>query len=283
MISRYRLGLPALLLTGFYLVALAVAALIALTSGGLALLWRLTLFTPVDESTPATWPNVLVMLVAGLPCAWALWQCLRGPLAGPPPEQDRAVRRLRIALYAAAAYGLISPLMSDWFGAAILDIASMAPLVVLFPPVLGSSLRHAGQVRVTGLLGYGGAGASIVLGLVGLRMPGLLALICAGAALLWAILILRAQREDGRWTRSTVRYGTAGLVFPFVAMPVAAVLGDMGTVYADATAALDVLFTIWLARSAHDLARPTQSAGTVANAELDPQTTRKRSDADPPR
>ncbi|MFF4615998.1 hypothetical protein [Nonomuraea jabiensis] len=267
MISGYRLGLPALLLTGSYLGALAVAAAIALTSGALGLLWRLTLFTPVDESTPATWPNVLVMLVAGLPCAWALWQCLRGPLAGPPPEQDRAVRLLRIALYAAAAYGLIFPLMSDWFGTAILDIVSMASLVVLFPPVLGSSLRHAGHVRVLGFLGYGGAGASLVLGLVGLRMPGWLTLIWVGAGLLWAILILRAQREDGRWTRSTVRYGTAGLVFPFVSMPVAAALGQMGTVYADATAALDVLFTIWLARSAHELASPTRSAGTVADAE----------------
>ncbi|MEV4573799.1 hypothetical protein AB0K16_11090 [Nonomuraea jabiensis] len=267
MISRYRLGLPALLLTGLYLGALAVAALIALTSGGLGLLWSLTLFTPVDESTPATWPNVLVMLVAGLPCAWALWQCLRGPLAGPPPEQDRAVRRLRIALYAAAAYGLIYPLMSDWFGAAILDIVSMAALVVLFPPVLGSGLRHADQVRIVGFLGYGGVSAQFVLALAGLRMPGWLALIFAGAALLWAILILRAQREDGRWTRSTVRYGTAGLVFPFVSLPVAAVLGDLGTVYADATAAFDVLFTVWLARSAHELARPTQSAGTAAGAE----------------
>ncbi|MEU6786179.1 hypothetical protein ABZ912_43900 [Nonomuraea angiospora] len=267
MISRYRLGLPALLLTGLYLAALAVTAVIALTSGDVGMLWGLTLFTPVDESTQATWPNVLVMLAAGLPSAWALWQCLRGPLAGPPSEQNRAVWCLRIALYVSAANGLISPLMSDWFGAVILNIVLMVSLVVLFPSVLGSSLRYADHVRVMGFLGYGGTLAYLVLGLVGLRMPDWLALICAGAGLLWVILILRAQREDGRWTRSTVRYGIAGLLVSFVSMPVAALLGNMGTVYADATTALGVLSTIWLARSAHELAGPAQPAGIVAGAE----------------
>ncbi|MBE1582385.1 hypothetical protein ACFPOI_26000 [Nonomuraea angiospora] len=272
MISRYRLGLPALLLTGLYLGALAVAAVIALTFGGLGMLWRLTLFTPVDESTPATWPNVLVMLAAGLPSAWGLWQCLRGPLAGPPPEQDRAVRRLRIALYVAAAYALISPLMPGGVWTAMLGVVSMVSLVVLFPPVLGSSLRHAGHVRIVGFLGYGGIVAYFVLGLAGLRMPNWLSLIFAGAGLLWTILILRAQRGDGRWARSTVRYGIASLVFSFVSPLVAAGLGHMGTVYADATSAFSVLFTIWLARSAHELAGPSQSAATVADEVPAPQT-----------
>ncbi|MEW1846458.1 hypothetical protein AB0392_51605 [Nonomuraea angiospora] len=248
-----------------YLGALAVAAAIALASGGLGMLWRLTLFTPVDESTPATWPNVLVMLVAGLPSAWGLWQCLRGPLTGLPQEQDRAVRRLRIALYVAAAYGLISPLMPGEVWAAMLGVVSLVPLVVLFPPVLGPSLRHAGHVRVMGFLGYGGVVAYLLLGLAGLRMPNWLSLIFAGAALLWAILILRAQRGDGRWARSTVRYGTAGLVFSFVSPLVAAALGNLGTVYADATTAFGVLFTIWLVRSAHELAGAAQPAATAAD------------------
>ncbi|MFC4114291.1 hypothetical protein [Nonomuraea zeae] len=234
-----------------------VAAMIALTSGDLGTLWRLTLFTPANETAPVTWPNTLVLVVAGLPFAWALWQCLRGPLAGPPPEQDRAVRRLRTALYIAAAYGLISPFVYDWFGvAAILSAVSMVPLVVLFPPVLGASLRHAGHVRAVGLLSYGGVIAYVVLRLFSLRMPDSLALVCGGAGLLWTILILRAQRGDGRWPRSTVRYGIAGLVVPFVSMPVAWLLADLGNVYADAVAALDVLVTIWLARSAHELAAP---------------------------
>ncbi|MEU8251642.1 hypothetical protein [Nonomuraea sp. NPDC048916] len=249
--------MPALFLTGFYLAALAVAAVITLTSGDLGTLWRLTLFTPVDESTPVTLPNVLVMVVAGLPFAWALWQCLRGPLAGPPPEQDRAVRWLRIALYFAAAYGLVSPFLHNWLGATvILGAVSMVPLVVLFPPVLGSSLRHPGHVRAVGLLSYGGVVAYFVLGLFGLRMPDWLALVCAGAGLLWMILILRAQRRDDRWQRSTVRYGIAGLLVPFVSMPVAWLLAGLGNIYADAAAALNVLATIWLARSAHELAAP---------------------------
>jgi hypothetical protein len=57
----------------------------------------LTLFTEVQEGFAVTWLNVLVLFLAGMPWAWALWQSLRGPLAGPPPPLDRDARRLRVA------------------------------------------------------------------------------------------------------------------------------------------------------------------------------------------
>ncbi|MFI7445870.1 hypothetical protein ACIBQX_00090 [Nonomuraea sp. NPDC049714] len=55
-------------------------------TGDLGALWRLTLFTEVAEDVAVTWVNTLVLVAAGLPGAWALWQSLRGPLTGPPPE-----------------------------------------------------------------------------------------------------------------------------------------------------------------------------------------------------
>jgi hypothetical protein len=113
-LRRHRFGVPALLITSVYVAAVAVAAVIALTAGDLGALWRLTLFTEVDESVVVTWPNVLILLLAGMSWAWALWQILRGPLAGSPPELDRDARRLRVGLYVAVASWLFYFLMSSW-------------------------------------------------------------------------------------------------------------------------------------------------------------------------
>jgi hypothetical protein len=96
-VRRHRFGMPALLATGLYVGAVAVAAVIAPLAGDLGALWRLTLFTEVNEDVAVTWPNTFILVLAGLPCAWALWQSLRGPLAGPSPDLDREVRWLRSA------------------------------------------------------------------------------------------------------------------------------------------------------------------------------------------
>jgi hypothetical protein len=90
--SRHRFGIPALLTAGLYVGALAVAAVIALSAGDLGALWRLTLFTEPAEGVAVTWPNTLILVLAGMPCAWALWQGLRGPPAwwrteAPPPSR----------------------------------------------------------------------------------------------------------------------------------------------------------------------------------------------------
>ncbi|MEV0419898.1 hypothetical protein [Streptosporangium canum] len=122
---RYRSGVPALLIVSVYAVALAVAAVIALTAGDLGVLWRLSLFTEVDEDAAATWPSVLVLVLAGTLWAWAGWQSLRGPLAG-PSELDRDARRLRAALYAAAASWLFYFLIPSWpWWATVLDSVVM--------------------------------------------------------------------------------------------------------------------------------------------------------------
>ncbi|MFI7639725.1 hypothetical protein [Nonomuraea sp. NPDC049400] len=217
-------------------------------------------FTEADEGVAATWPNVLVVLLAGIAWAWALWQSLRGPLAGPPPEMDRDTRRLRVALYAAAISWLLYLLLPSWpWWAEALDAVVMCVVVLLFQPVLGRNLEHAGQARVVGVLGYGGAAAIDALDVLGWSVPELFSLICGLAALIWTVLVLRAQRWDRRWQRATVRYGIAALVAPLVLGLVGSVLESVGNLHGAATAtagAAGALMVIWLVRSAHELADP---------------------------
>ncbi|MFI7697904.1 hypothetical protein [Nonomuraea sp. NPDC049480] len=259
---RHRLGIPALLVIGVYVVALAVAVVIALTAGDLTALWRLTLFTEVGEGVAVTWPNVLILVLAGIPWAWALWQSLRGPLEGPPPELDRDTRRLRVALYAAAASWLLYRLLPFWPWWAVVDAVVMWVVVVLFQPVLGRNLERADRVRAAGVLAYGGLAAVEALDLLDLHLPSWLPLICGLASLIWTVLVLRAQRRDGRWQRATIMYGIAALVVPFVLALVGWALARAGSPYIDAAAAVDALMVIWLARSAHDLADPHHQPAT---------------------
>jgi hypothetical protein len=254
---RHRFGIPALLVTGLYAGALGVAAVIALSAGELGALWRLTLFTEVDEDVAVTWVNTLVLVAAGLPCAWALWQSLRGPLAGPPPELDRDARRLRTGLYVAAAswaFHVIAPSWPWW--AAALDAVVMWVVVLLFQPVLGGNLEQAHHARTAGVMAYGGFTAIAVIDVLGRPLPTWLPLICGVGALLWTVLVLRAQRRDGRWRRATVRYGIAGLVAPPILSLTAALLARDASMYHDVAWTAEFLMVIWLARSAHDLADP---------------------------
>jgi len=272
---RHRFGIPALLITGLYVGALAVTAVIALTTGDLGALWRLTLFTGAAQGVAVTWPNTLILVVAGLPCAWALWQSLRGPLTGPAPELDRDTRRLRMGLYAAAASWACYALAPSWpWWAVALDAALMWVVVVLFQPVLGSQLEHADHARAVGVVAYGGAAAIEVIDVLNWPLPDWLPVICGLAGLIWMVLVLRAQRRSGRWQQATVRYGVAALVAPVLLTVVSLPLATDTNVYGDVASAAQVLMVIWLARSAHDLAdpsaEPVPSASSPVGAEPPP-------------
>ncbi|MER5418443.1 hypothetical protein [Streptosporangium roseum] len=239
-----------------YAVALAVTAVIALTIGDLGVLWRLSLFTEVNADAAATWPNVLILVLAGSVWAWALWQSLRGPLAGPPPELDRDARRLRVALYAAVASWLFYFLIPSWpWWVTVLNAVVMWVVVLLFHPVLTRNLKYADHLRGAGVLAYGGTAAVEVLDVLDRPMPGWLSWICGLAGLIWTVTILRAQRRDGRWRRATVLYGVASLLAPIGVGLASGLLVGAGNVY-DAMSAANALMLIWLARSAHELADP---------------------------
>ncbi|WP_436762375.1 hypothetical protein [Streptosporangium sp. V21-05] len=209
---RHRFGVPALLATSVHVVAVAVAAVTAPVSGDLGALWRLTLFREMDEGVAVTWPNALVLVLAATVWAWALWQSLRGPLAGPSPEPGRDVRRLRVALYAALAFWLFYFLLPSWpWWVTALGAVVMLVAVVRFRPVLGRGLEYADHARGAGVLAYGGAAVAGVLDVLGLPVPDGVALVCGLAGLVWTVLVLRARWRDGRWRRATVLCGVASL------------------------------------------------------------------------
>lgn len=256
MFRRYRSGVPALLVAGAYLVALAAAVVVALAVGDLGALWWMALFAAPDASMQVTWFNVLLPTLAGVLVAWALWECLRGPLAGPAAEQGRGIRRLRLVLYVAAAFSLVSPFLVawTWWGVVIALVPTFA-VALLLSLAVGRTRRHVLILLICGGLGYGGAAVDFGLRFSGYEVGGL-SLVAAFASLIWNVLVLRAQWDDGRWQRATVKYGILAVVLPFMLMLVGGLSGVPAEVYGDAATVVGVLVVVWLARSAHDLDAP---------------------------
>ncbi|WP_449062445.1 hypothetical protein [Planomonospora algeriensis] len=273
MLRRHRFGVPALLIASVYLAVVVVAAVTAPATGDLGALWRVTLFTEADEDAAVTWPDMFVLCAVGTAWAWALWQSLRGPLAGPPPEPDRGVQRLRAGLYAAAAVSCLYAVLPWWpWPAVLLDAVVMGTVVVSLHPVLRRDLAYVDQMRVAGVVGYAGAAAFEVLDVIGRPIPDGLSLVCAVAALVWTVLLVQAQWRDGRWRRVTVWYGIAALVAPLGLLSAGPLLALAGDLYVDAAgAAVSTLMLAWLARSAHDLADPHRQPVPPAPLSAQPQ------------
>ncbi|MFI7130574.1 hypothetical protein ACIBQ1_33135 [Nonomuraea sp. NPDC050153] len=186
------MGVPALIVTGVYLRALAVAVVVAPAAGDLGALWWMTLFAAPEASIQVTWPNMLLLTLAGLVVAWALWECLRGPLTGPPAEQDRDTRHLRVALYVAAVSTLVNPFLVTWsLWGAVETLMPMFGVVLLLSPVVGRTRRRVLILQICGLLGYGGTAVGPGLALSG-HEAGALALVTGFASLIWTVLVLRA-------------------------------------------------------------------------------------------
>ncbi|MFF0768542.1 hypothetical protein ACFYUK_06550 [Nonomuraea wenchangensis] len=266
---RRRSAVLALIVTGVYVAAVAVAAVVAAVTGDLDPLWRLTITEEPDAG--ATGSDVLIAALTAVPWAWALWQVLRGPLeTAPRDEQEPRVRRARFTLYAAAATTLLlHPLPSPWpWWADVISALSMWAVAVLIHPVLvrpvlRPRLKGAELIRTAGVVGFGGTTVVALLGLISLPGLDFLYLVIAVATLAWTVLVLRAQRDDGRWRPGTVTCGVAALVTPWLALLVPAVLAMSGTPVAYDSALVGglgaltgALQVVWLARSGHDLAAP---------------------------
>ncbi|MFI6298846.1 hypothetical protein ACIBEJ_45165 [Nonomuraea sp. NPDC050790] len=252
----YRLSLPALLVVGVYLLALAIVAVLALVTGDLDAMLRLTLIPVTDEEVPVTRTNLIILVLVGGMWAWTLWQGLRGPLTGPPPAADRDITRLRIALYVAAASWLIYPVSTFWtWWIGVLDAVVMLAVVWLFHPVLTRGDTKSDHMRTIGVAGYVCVAIFEVLDGFAVDLPGPL-LLGGLAALVWTVLLLRAQRNDSLWQTSTVVYGIASLVLMIISGLLDRLVESVGDVPSAVSTCAGALTLIWLARSAHDLANP---------------------------
>ncbi|MFF0861083.1 hypothetical protein ACFYUV_04985 [Nonomuraea sp. NPDC003560] len=165
----------------------------------------MTLFAEPDASVQVAWPNVLLLILAELVVAWALGEFLHGPLTGPLAEQDRDAMRLRVVLSVAAASVLVTPFLTTWSPwVAVVTFAPMLGVVLLLSPALGGTRRHVLILRVSGALGYGCAAVGLGLALAG-HAVGALALVAGLASLIWNVLAPRAQWDNNRFQRATVK------------------------------------------------------------------------------
>ncbi|MFB9720635.1 hypothetical protein [Planobispora longispora] len=269
---RYRFGRPAAFVAIGYMLTVLVAAVIALTDDD-RFLWRLLFsdYRSGPREDPTGW-SVLLPVLAGGAQGWALWQILRGRVAGDRARPRGAVRWLRWALYANLVLHLLFYRFLDypdaWWVNVCWSLLELA-LVLLFHRVLTGVSR---PLRFTVLA----AGTFVMIASIGAQVTGALGLDAAGEMFghalldgtswtLWTVLLIVAQARDGRWGRTTVWAGVASLAMPLL---IPSLLLGFHSPGEDSYPALVIsiwavshIFTpVWLARSAHDLAGPDVGA-----------------------
>ncbi|MER6178231.1 hypothetical protein [Streptosporangium sp. NPDC001681] len=254
---RYRFGWLAAFVVGGYLAAVVAFGVVALVSGDDRVL-RLLVVLPGE---PGVGRQVLFLLLVGAAQCWALWQILRGRVAGEIGEQGRVVRLLRVALYVNVALFSL-----DWFAAYLpwrtydLEDLGQLALVVLFYRVLDGASR---ALRLTALVAgtldvAGSIGAEVfdALDLRSLEEGSEIVQLNGWTWLLWMLLTVVAQAGDGRWGRDTVWSGVASMVLPFLVAPLVFAFIDDYSAFTPLLGVVTLFRPVWLARSAHDLAGP---------------------------
>ncbi|MBG0816600.1 hypothetical protein [Planomonospora sp. ID82291] len=271
--GRYRFGRAAAVVVALYLSAVAVAAVLAVVSGDPSALSSATMTTTwvllYAHHGQEGWLGPLLIGICGLN-AWMLWQVLRGPALPRTEGLTPGVVWLRRLLYAGVAGDLVVWELVEELSDAVEDVGSLllwAVTVVLLTRVVGGvSARFRVVALVLGLTGVLAPAPLLLLGDPDLSMISFLGLASCG----WTVMILIGQRRDGRWSNATIEVGRIALVV-LLASPLrtlalqseSLLLNGLGIVIGT----LGMLSTVWLARTAHELAGPggTPAAETTAS------------------
>ncbi|WP_283136213.1 hypothetical protein [Rhizohabitans arisaemae] len=262
-----------------YLAAVAVTAVIAAVSGDLFALSLAATTTPLAGSAHA---DVLVPLLTGV-CglnAWMLWQVLRGPALPRADGLPRDVVWLRRLLYVGVAGNLVLWELVEELSDPVEGVAKLvvwaATLILLVRVVSGFSARFRAIALGLALIGVLGRALLILYHMLlpdnmwFLNGPALQVITLLAYAGLGAMtMILVAQRRDGRWSGTTISIGWVALIAPLALRLVLPHLpSEAITIYGlvIAASAVDVFHTVWLARTAHEL------AGSAADTAVRPAT-----------
>ncbi|GII66990.1 hypothetical protein Skr01_70750 [Sphaerisporangium krabiense] len=270
-----------LLAAGLYLVSVAVAAVIALVNDDLrvfrlGVVWEWAAGFRLDDALFGPKAMAAGLTVVAVLNTWMFWQILRLP-ARPDAGTDRRVIRVRRLLYWAAAISAVLWLPGELLPDALAEaffLLVWGPLWVMFLLVLtGESSRF----RAVGLVL---ASVCVVLSLESVidELPGVhwpnTGWLISPADSAWLLMILIAQRRDGRWSRATVTFGLAGLAMPygfqFFGGLLVPLFGPEALVIEWLSDELNVFYTVWLARSAHELAAPGAGPAAVGVAPAGP-------------
>lgn len=247
---------------------LAASAYLAITLGSIILslvigtatpAWLVTMWYPPGESIGKS-PLVPVLgglLLLGLANSWMLWQVLRGPAPVNVPMR-RAATWLRLLLYANVMWLLI-PSFFPGLVEMVIGLALWVPALVLFTVVLtGSGWPFRLALLLLGLVE---PASSLASGLMDDSTPQLFVspayratVMATGvASFVMMVMLLLAQRRDGRWSRVTLLIGLGTFASGFLVELVDGL--TRGSTIESIAEAMDVLYVVWLARTAHELSR----------------------------
>ncbi len=243
---------------------MAVAAVLAAVSGEVSALSVAATATTWARIIQGIWVAPLLAGICGLN-AWALWQVLRGPAPPRAGGSPRDVLWLRRLLYAGIAGDLVLWELVGQLSDIVGYVASLtlwtSTLILLARVVSGVSARFRVITLALGLIGTLTPALLLFLDDFSLRVFSLPTV----ASLGWTVMTLIGQRRDGRWSGATINIGrialAASLVFPVLGLVFESDwLLSEGPVLA--VNAFGVFTTVWLARTAHELAGP--AAGPAA-------------------
>ncbi|WP_271215472.1 hypothetical protein [Streptosporangium carneum] len=257
-------------MAGLYLVIVAVAAVVSVVTGDIGYVWTAVAWLPLSGrilnvfgGTFAVLPVVVAELaVLAVLKAWMLWQVFTLPPRGKGPAGRRAVR-LRRLLYLAVADSLFLSVLTgrlpDVLDEALRGALWGALKVLFVLAVVWGSRR----LRTLALLcAWGDLTAMAMVAadeIPGVRLPSALMLLGL-VAFVWQAVILVGQRRDGRWSSATVRIGwfsvVASMVIRLAVMLVGLVSLPLSPAVLWLLGELNVFFTVWIARSAHELTDP---------------------------
>ncbi|GAA4181146.1 hypothetical protein GCM10022252_05040 [Streptosporangium oxazolinicum] len=201
------------------------------------------------------------LLLVGAVNSWMFWQVLRRPAdAAPLPRRALWLRRL---LYVYVGWLLIPVPLPDEVETAF-DVVLWVPIVILLAQVL----THSGPTFRLILVATALVSTALLLVLEAVPrdsysdwatpvLSAVVSLALVAAGLAWFLMILIAQRRDGRWTRTTMVLGACQLaVFPVTIVLNQLVGFPESVVLSDLLDAPGVFQLVWLARTAHELNRP---------------------------
>ncbi|GGP85220.1 hypothetical protein GCM10010140_13160 [Streptosporangium pseudovulgare] len=247
---------------------MAASACLAITLGSVSLslvigtatpAWLVTMWYPPDEviEGPPLVPVLGGLLLLGLVNSWMLWEVLRGPAPAAAPMR-RAATWLRLLLYADVVWLLI-PSFLPGLVETVIGLALWVPALVLFTVVLTGSGRPYRLALL--LLGLVEPVTSLVDCLTDdsplqiFVSPAYKATVMAVGmtASVVTVMLLLAQRRDGRWSRVTLLIGLGTFASAFLVELVDGL--TRGGAIESIAEAMDVLYIVWLARTAHELNR----------------------------
>ncbi|WP_440071633.1 hypothetical protein [Streptosporangium sp. OZ121] len=237
---------------------MAVAAVLAAVSGEVSALSVATTATTWARLIQGAWVAPLLAGICGLN-AWALWQVLRGPALPRAEGSPRGVVWLRRLLYAGVAGDLVLWELVEELSNTVEYVASLAlwvaTLILLARVVSGVSARFRAITLALGLIGTLTPALLFLLDSPGFRVFSLWSLANLG----WTVMTLVGQRRDGRWSGATINIGRIALAAS-LAFPVLGLVFESRWLLFDGSLlvvnALGVFTTVWLARTAHELAGP---------------------------